>query len=97
MVIGLSQKICEGCIFRKMHRLTFTKTSWRAKALLDLVHANVCGPIQTPSISGKRYFLSFVDDYRGMMWVYFLKKKKIRSALYLFNLKILWKSKVATD
>jgi len=36
MVIGLPdvgryEKVCEGCIYRKMHRLPFPKNSWRAK------------------------------------------------------------------
>ena len=57
---------------KKMHKLPFTKTSRRA-APLELVHADVCDPTQTPSLSDKikTYFLLFVDDYSRMMWVYF--------------------------
>ena len=80
MVIGLPHigkinKICEGCIYGKMHRLLFPKNSWRAKAPLELVHADICGPCRTPSLSNKRYFLLFVDDYTRMMWIYFLNRK----------------------
>ena len=43
--------------------------------MLQLVHADVCGPMNTPSITGNRYFLLFVDDFSRKMWVYFLKQK----------------------
>ena len=80
MVIGLPsldirQNICEGCIMGKMHRFPFTNTSQRAKAPLQLVHADIWGPTQHLSMGGKRYFLLFVDDYTRMMWVYFLEQK----------------------
>ena len=90
MVVGLPSidgegKICEGCIFGKMHRLPFPKTSWRAKAPLELVHADICGPTRTPSLNNKRYFILFVDDYTRMMWLYFLNAKS--EAFSIFNSK----------
>lgn len=65
MVIGLSSinligRICERCVYEKMHRLVFT--SWRPKTPLDLVHPDVYDPNQTLSHNGRRYFLLFVDD-----------------------------------
>ncbi|KAL6219745.1 hypothetical protein ACLB2K_007504 [Fragaria x ananassa] len=40
MVIGLPNiaeggKVCESCIYGKMHRLSFPKTSWRATAKVE--------------------------------------------------------------
>ena len=35
----------------------------------------MCGPITPESFSGKRYFISFVDDFSRKTWVYFLKEK----------------------
>ncbi|KAG6468657.1 hypothetical protein ZIOFF_073346 [Zingiber officinale] len=67
--------VCEGCVYGKQHRLPFPNTSWRAKAPLELVHADICGLTQTPTIGNRRYFLLFVDDYTRMIWVYFLEKK----------------------
>ena len=80
MVVGLpsihsEKEICEGCIFGKFHRLPFSQSSWRAKAPLELVHADICGPTRTPSFNNKRYFILFVDDFSRMMWVYFLEQK----------------------
>jgi len=67
--------ICERCVYQKMHRFPFLKTAWRANAPLQLVYANICGPTWTPSMSNKRYFLLFIDDYSRMIWIYFLDKK----------------------
>lgn len=80
MVIGIpnidgGDKVCEGCILGKFHRLPFTKTSWRARRPLELVHADICGPTRTTSLNNRRYFLLFVDDYTRMMWVYILEQK----------------------
>lgn len=41
-------KVCEWCIYEKMHRLPFLKTTWRAKTPLQLVRADTCGPTRTP-------------------------------------------------
>lgn len=76
-------KVCEGCIYGKMHRLPFPKFAWRAKAPLELVHSDIFGPTRTPSLGGKRYFLLFVDDYTRMMWLYILEKKSEAFPVFL--------------
>ena len=45
------------------------------KEQLGLVQTYVCGPITLISFSGKRYFLTFIDDFSRMTCVYFLKEK----------------------
>ena len=42
---------------------------------LEIVHSDICGPMQTSSIGGCNYFLTFIDDYSRKTWVYFLKNK----------------------
>jgi hypothetical protein len=52
------------CVKGKQHRASFSKSSDnRAKQVLDLVHLDLCGPIGTTSLGGKRYFLGITDDY----------------------------------
>ena len=80
MVISLPnikspEKVCEGCVNGKMHRLSFPKISYWAKALLELAHFDIFGPTKTPSLNGNRYFILFMDDYTRMMWIYLLKQK----------------------
>ena len=66
--IAKLNQVCEGYIYGKMHRHPFPKTAWRARAPLELMHADICGPTRTPSFNDNRY-------YTRMMWVYFLKQK----------------------
>lgn len=67
---------CEICLQGKMSRIKFPqKSENRAKVLLQLVHSDVCGPMQTQSPSGKRYVLTFIDDFSKFATVYLLKEK----------------------
>ena len=43
--------------------------------MLELIHADICGPIDPISNSGKRYILCFIDDYSRKVWVYLLLEK----------------------
>ena len=69
MVTGLPQitspsKVCEECVVSKQHRNQFPHgKSWRAKAALELVHSDIYGPITPCSNGGKRYMLTFIDDF----------------------------------
>lgn len=59
-----------------MSRFKFPhKSENRAKSILDLVHSDVCGPMQTMSPSGKRYILTFIDDYSKYAVIYLLAHK----------------------
>ncbi|KAL4353579.1 hypothetical protein GQ457_06G019510 [Hibiscus cannabinus] len=80
MVLGLpkigSLDLCEGCIYGKQTRKPFpVNKAWRATKCLELIHADLCGPMQTESLGGSHYFLLFTDDYSRMSWVYFLENK----------------------
>ncbi|KAI5339806.1 hypothetical protein L3X38_019078 [Prunus dulcis] len=68
--------VCEGCMLGKQHRDYFpSESTWRANFPLELVHTDICGPMQTESISGNRYFLLFTDNCTRMTWVYFIRNK----------------------
>lgn len=69
-------KLCTTCLVGKQHRESIPKRSlWRASQKLELVHADICGPITPASNSNKRYFLSFIDDFSRKTWIYFLHEK----------------------
>lgn len=38
----------------------------RVKHALGVVHSNVCGPFEAPSLGENKYFLSFVDEFTRM-------------------------------
>lgn len=73
----ISSKLeCISCIMGKQTKQPFRKTdAKRAKEVLGLVHSDVCGPMSIPSMSGFRYFLTFIDDLTRKTFIYFLKNK----------------------
>ncbi|KAL4295260.1 hypothetical protein GQ457_12G032180 [Hibiscus cannabinus] len=42
---------------------------------LEIVHTDIAGPFDIPSLGGNRYYLTFIDDYSRKCWVYVLKEK----------------------
>lgn len=68
-------KNCSVCCEGKQTRLPFKTKGTRATNALEIVHGDVCGPMENLSIGGARYFLLLVDDYTKMSFVYFLKSK----------------------
>ena len=55
--------------------MTFPSKATRAKEILELVHNDVFGPMLIPSLGRSKYYVSFVDEFSKMAWIYFLKKK----------------------
>ena len=51
------------------------KSESRASEILELVHTDVCGPMQTTTPSGNRYFMTMIDDHSKYTKVYLLKNK----------------------
>lgn len=71
-----SSTSCEGCILGKAHRTPIPKTTTsRASKPLQLVHSDVLGPVEVPSLGGARYFVSFIDDYSKWTTVYTMSHK----------------------
>jgi len=74
---------CTSCIKCKMTRKPFTpNTTSRATEPLQLVHSDLCGPLET-TIRGGRYMLLCIDDAVRHMDEYILKYKS--EALEKFN------------
>lgn len=74
---SFAQNVC------KQHRESIPKRSlWRASQRLELVHADICGPIKPASNSNKRYLISFIDDFSRKTWVYFLHEKSEAFAVF---------------
>lgn len=67
---------CTSCFIGKQHRQPFPKKSqWHAVRCLQLVHSDLCGHISPSSNHGKKYMLTFIDDYNRKVWTYFLANK----------------------
>lgn len=71
----LNEVVCEHCIKGKLSPTKFSESKRREKEPLRLVHSNLCGPMQTATPSGNKYFLTLIDDYSRFTVVRLLKSK----------------------
>ena len=51
------------------------KSPHHAKKLLEVIHSDVCGPMQSTPFSGKRYFVTFTNEYSHFTIVFLLRNK----------------------
>ena len=85
--------MCESCILGKQKKVSFLKINRTPKAKkLELVHTDLWGPSLVASLGGSRYYITFIDDSRRKVWVYFLKNKSD-----LFETFKKWKAMVETE
>ena len=67
---------CSAFALGKQHRNEFlVHQETRQTSLLELIHTDLCGPMQTRSLGGASYFLTFIDDRSRYTWVYFIRRK----------------------
>ncbi|POM74969.1 Integrase catalytic core protein, partial [Phytophthora palmivora] len=73
-----SDAICAGCCMGKMRADDFPRYPEKlvkSAGVLDLVHTDVMGPMQTKTSGGCTYVVTFIDDYSRHVTVYFMKAK----------------------
>ena len=74
--VRIPKSVCDHCMISKQTRASFSNyTPTRANDLLHVVYSDVCGPFEVLSLGGKRFFVSFVDEFSRKMWTYLLKVK----------------------
>ena len=99
LVSGFNYKVskqklfCEHCAQEKLHRSSFPKDgAKRAEKPLKLVHCDVCGKMNTKSLGGAEYLLTFIDDETQYVWVYFLKTKdEVFKCFNLYTGRLWWR------
>lgn len=69
------RSVCTICSEAKMNRAPFPPSESRADAVLDLVHTDLCGPIDVPTPRGNRYVMTMIDDHSRYSTIYLLKNK----------------------
>ncbi|CAJ2645977.1 unnamed protein product [Trifolium pratense] len=78
------KSICEICVKSKHSRKPFVaEMPKRASGVLQVIHSDICGPFEVASLGGSKYFITFVDEYSRMIWLYTLKLKS--EALEVFK------------
>lgn len=86
---------CSVCPLAKQTRLPFSVRSSRVDVAFSLVHIDLWGPYRVSTHSGHRFFLTIVDDYTRMTWVYLLRSKS-DALLYLKQFFVLIKTQFST-
>ncbi|TYK00851.1 gag/pol protein [Cucumis melo var. makuwa] len=66
---------CHSCLEGKMTKRSFTGKGLRAKTPLELVHSDLCEPMNVKARGGYEYFISFIDYYSRYGHVYLIQNK----------------------
>src|SRR3990170_4403702 len=65
----------EACLMEKMTKTPFTGHPERAGELLEIIHSDVCGPMNIATRGGYFYFVTFTDDLSRYGYIYLMKHK----------------------
>lgn len=75
MIRQTKTEICtQGKFTQSRNRQADTK----ATSILELVHTDLCGPIEPADKDGYKYAIAFTDDYSGMIFSYFRRQKAMQ-------------------
>ena len=66
---------CEPCLMGKMTKTPFSGTMEQATVLLEIIHTDVCGPMNIEARGRYHYFLTFTDDLSRYGYIYLMKHK----------------------
>lgn len=70
---GIKQ-VCECCLRGKQSRSPFPESNSKSKEILEIIHTDVC-TMDTPTPSGHKYFVTFIDDFSKYTEIYLMKRK----------------------
>ncbi|KAH0678662.1 hypothetical protein KY284_019747 [Solanum tuberosum] len=56
-------EFCEHCVLGKQKKVSFSTGKHKTGGVLDYLHSDLWGPSKLPSKRGKRYLLTFIDDF----------------------------------
>jgi hypothetical protein len=86
---GEEDMFCKGCTLGKMHRKKFPTSSTVTSRVGELIHGDLCGPLETISLGRSRYFLVLRDDYSNYRKIYFLESKdKVKNHIKYYLMRI---------
>jgi len=70
-----SISICGVCAIGRQHKEMGTGTREKATEILKIIYRDLCGPMQTPTHTGERYLITFIDGASGSVSISLLKTK----------------------
>jgi len=96
--INKAKKVCEVCLEAKQTRSPFKSERTRTSRPLEIIHTDVCGPVDPVTWDGKKYFTTFLDDYTHFLMVYLIEGKyEVIDAIkeYVAEVEAKWNYKVS--
>ncbi len=72
---NIPKEPCSGCAFGKHQRSPFPTGRLRATYPGEMIHSDLCGPMENATPKGSLYHVIFIDDFSGMRFIAFLKFK----------------------
>jgi transposase InsO family protein len=66
---------CISCMKGKARKGTPSRSNTSSKAVGDLIHMDICGPLEPTSYAGNRFILTALDDFSNMLHTWPLKTK----------------------
>jgi hypothetical protein len=88
---------CSQCVEGKQTQFPYNNNRKPATRSLELIHSELCGPISPVSFDGKKYILTFIDDFTHFTAAYMLESKSevtryvklyVHMATSHFNMKV---------
>jgi hypothetical protein len=68
--VDKSRLVCDACELGNHMRSTYASIGLRSCEPLILIHSDVWGPCSVTSVSGVGWFVTFIDCYIRMTWIY---------------------------
>ena len=64
------------CVLREGHRTPIPqKSTYSSSKTLELVHSDLCGPLEGPCLGGSRYFMTSIHDFSRWTTVHTIKNQ----------------------
>lgn len=98
-VSSSTDKVCITCPLAKFTKLPYSLSSSHAKSPFELVHVDTWGPYKELTRGRYRYFLTLVDDFSRMTWIYLMEfKSDFLDKLKMFcaHVKVRFKADIQT-
>jgi len=73
--VDKTKLVCDACELGKHIRSTYPSIGLRSCESFMLIHSDVWGPCSVTSLSGFKWFVTFIDCYTRMTWIYMLRGK----------------------
>ncbi|CAD6223427.1 unnamed protein product [Miscanthus lutarioriparius] len=71
--VDKTKLVCDACELGKHTRSTYPSIGLRSCEPFMLIHFDVWGPCSVTSLSGFKWFVTFIDCYTRMTWIYMLR------------------------